>query len=177
MKIEELRQEAAISIGIAKRIGDKVYLINAAKAATTIGGSLVGLMSPALNFAAQVLGQGISQDTIIREFKGTVDDYRRLPAADQIALTDRMAKLIASNPAQFTPEQVKVSQDRVNSTQFEQPLAATSYINVTGELIKTGELQQAMISGAKTYFQGVTALALAGGVVFLLVLMAKNERN
>ena len=177
MKIEELRQEAAISIGIAKRIGDKVYLINAAKAATTVGASLVGLMSPALNFAAQVLGSGANQDTIIREFKGTMADYSQLPAADQIALTDRMAKLIASNPAKFTPEQVKVAETRVNSTQFEQPIAATSYINVTGELIKTGELQQAMIGGAKSYFQGVTALALAGGIVFLLFVISKNERR
>lgn len=112
------------------------------------------------------------------EFRGDIKDYRDLPAADQIALTDRMAGMIKQSPAAFTPQQVSVADSRINSPYYGQPVNATSYINVTSELIKTGELQTAMAQGAKGYLNAtgqIAAIVGLGVAVWFLYQASQNR--
>lgn len=143
MNIEELRQRAALALGLVTQT----------------------------NGIYQRLG---------KTWHGTKLDYQALPAADQIALTDRMAGMIKANPAEFTPQQVAVATSRVNSTYYNAPLQLTSYINVTSELIRSGELQDAMFAGAKKYTTAINQIALTlgalGATVFLIHSFNKGSR-
>lgn len=140
MTIPELRQAAAVSIGIGLVKDDKVYVYG-------------------------------------KLFKGTAADYASLNAGDQINLTDRMAGMIKADPTKFTQQQVAVASERVNSPFFQQPLAATSYINVTSELIKSGELQRAMVAGASSYLNNVNKILLTVGALATTLILIDYQQK
>lgn len=60
-------------------------------------------------------------------FDGTPNAYSKLSASNQIRLTDAMAQYIANHPSGFTPDQVAMSERRVESSLFGSGLNDTSF--------------------------------------------------
>lgn len=182
MTIEQLRQEAAVQLGIATRKSDGVYLVKGAMNPTgpDLASNYISLAQPVPSALIKALGQTAYQtfSTGIK-FNGTVSDYRNLPAADQVALSDRMAKIISDNPSQFTEQQVTVARTRIGSPLYNQPLQATGYMNVAAEMVKSGELQASLMSSAKTYFNtlGVAASIVALGFAVYMYNQSRPVRS
>lgn len=97
-----------------------------------------------------------------RAFTGIAGDYASLTPADQIRVSDKMAEMIANDPdpSKYTAIQLDVARKRVSSPLYGQPLQATSYIAITGELIKSGEMQDLLLGSASKYINQVTGTAL-----------------
>ena len=105
---------------------------------------------------------------------GTPNSYSNLTPANQIRLTDAMAKVIASDPdkSKYTPVQVQLANNRVASPIYGQPMENTSMISIAADMAASGELQAAMFQGASGYTSALTNKALMiGGAVLLLWLI------
>lgn len=125
------------------------------------------------------LGKEVNGKVIVNgaKFDGSPASYSALSAGDQIALTDRMAAMIAADPANFSRQQVAVANSRVNSPFYRQPLAATSYINVTAELIKSGEFQKSIMGGITDYLKSTSGVALLITAIGLTAALASLRNS
>lgn len=112
-----------------------------------------------------------------RKFDGSAAHFGQLSPADQIKVSDEMAKMIATDPdpTKYTAIQLDLARRRVSSPLYGQPMQATSLIAVTGELVASGQMQDLLLKSAGRYVSQVTGTAIVAGIIVLGVLWQINQ--
>jgi len=99
---------------------------------------------------------------------GSPAEYASLSRDQQVALTDRMAMIIAQHPEVFDDQSVQIAQDRVDSIHHGQPLADESYWQSAIESYNSGDLYDSALGGAKDYAKSLAVYAVGGLVIYFL---------
>lgn len=100
--------------------------------------------------------------------QGTVDEYRNLTADQQVALTDRMARIIVTNPSLWSDQAVAVANARVNNPYYGTPLADSSISGNLMTSIADGSFVSDALGGAQDYLKYIFWLAVIAGAVYLV---------
>jgi len=119
--------------------------------------------------AADLLRLQAAQDLGLPMDQGSVDEYRNLSADEQVALTDRMARLIVNNPGMWTPQVLASAQARISNPYYGQPMADSSYTGNLIQQVADGSFAANALSGGTDYLKSLGMIAFALIAVVVLV--------
>lgn len=128
--------------------------------------------SAAAQMLRRIAARNLHLDEVV--VHGTVEEYASLSAANQVRLTDEMARLIVQYPAGFSEDVVAEARRRVANPLFNQPLADPSMSSSLIEGIADGSIVDAMMGGARSYLM---TIALIGGAVLLGFMLLQDTRR
>ncbi len=117
---------------------------------------------------------GFSTDQVLL---GSKEEFAALNAADQVALTDEMSRIIVAYPTGWPQAVVDDAKIRVNEPHFGTPLADSSFTDNLVTQVANGQFELSALGGAASYIKNIGLLVGAGLLIYLYIESEKKKKS